>query len=753
MGQEKSRSIKWVIIFLVLLSFTNAVVAVEETKLQWANGVSGVLKENGVLSHNGYSVKVVAFNAPVESDKYKPIPVEPVEAYVGLNISKNDTLIETAMLGRGEYFVTKDRELKVTAADFPPSSGKEWLYESYSPWVRLELSPRGKPKLEAVLNMDDEYLSAPNTEITAKITLKNTGTADADEVDLILKTELPLLKGEMSFHYLTIKKGTEISETVVFSSPIISELKSYNIFANASGIDAKKISYKSNVSKTVYITPLPIQQPSLKKSTSAKIYLKDHTMVSLSFKNNMNSELKNVSITDYLAPGFVQISNNTLHWEVDVPPNGEWYYRYIVKSTKAHNDGILLPATKAEFKIKNEYYMVQSNRPEITVYGPNIDISKQSDVSEIDPYGTITVTVTTRNNGSTPSKVTIKDDLPQEVTLVSGSTSKEEYLEANKETSFSYTIQSETDQPVRLPPATAEFFELGDRGTKANTVSNEVLISIKPAQTPEPTPSPVPETPVNSTDIEPAMEDVLTGVNVTKVPMQPDIVKPVTSVPEIDGNAILNILVGCDNIGNNEPRINVVSDVCNFEKTIDHSVKNEEPGYQNDASGKINEPQVIRSEPSDNLVKNPGFESGGNMPIDWTLVPIGENVPEWDTESHTGERSVMISIPGTTDLISGYPQSGHITVKASTTYTFSAFGKTLESGGTNLPVVRVVELDTNKNWVRQTNLPEFSKGTNDWTQKKVDIQTDPKTAYIYVMANIWNGYGTFWVDDMELRQK
>jgi hypothetical protein len=68
-------------------------------------------------------------------------------------------------------------------------------------------------------------------------------------------------------------------------------------------------------------------------------------------------------------------------------------------------------------------------------------------------------------------------------------------------------------------------------------------------------------------------------------------------------------------------------------------------------------------------------------------------------------------------------------------------------------VVRVTELDANQQWLRQTNLPDFGRGTNDWTQKTVDFKTGPDTSYLYVYANIWNGTGTFWVDDVELKEK
>jgi len=70
-----------------------------------------------------------------------------------------------------------------------------------------------------------------------------------------------------------------------------------------------------------------------------------------------------------------------------------------------------------------------------------------------------------------------------------------------------------------------------------------------------------------------------------------------------------------------------------------------------------------------------------------------------------------------------------------------------------MPTITIGELDADKNLLRLTNLPLFSRGTNDWEQKTVEFQTGSNTSYIYVYANIWGGYGTFWMDDVTLSLK
>ncbi|MCX9082448.1 MAG: hypothetical protein OIN83_09655, partial [Candidatus Methanoperedens sp.] len=91
--------------------------------------------------------------------------------------------------------------------------------------------------------------------------------------------------------------------------------------------------------------------------------------------------------------------------------------------------------------------------------------------------------------------------------------------------------------------------------------------------------------------------------------------------------------------------------------------------------------------------------------------------PTWSNISHSGSKSIEINIPGTTDSNSGYPESDRIIVQPSTTYTFSAWGKTQDVNGTNLPTITFGELDADKNLLQVASLPVFNRGTNDWEQK------------------------------------
>jgi hypothetical protein len=153
-----------------------------------------------------------------------------------------------------------------------------------------------------------------------------------------------------------------------------------------------------------------------------------------------------------------------------------------------------------------------------------------------------------------------------------------------------------------------------------------------------------------------------------------------------------------------------------------------------------------------NLVANPGFESGTKAPLNWTFVTKNGITPLWDTVSYSGLKSINISVPGTTSRYSGIIVSNFISARPGQNYTFSAWVKTQNTGGTNAPIAKVVEADVNGYWLRETTLT-FGKGTYAWSQQIKNFRTGPNTAIFYVTAGIYNGYGTIWVDDVSLSLK
>lgn len=152
---------------------------------------------------------------------------------------------------------------------------------------------------------------------------------------------------------------------------------------------------------------------------------------------------------------------------------------------------------------------------------------------------------------------------------------------------------------------------------------------------------------------------------------------------------------------------------------------------------------------SENLIANPGFETvSGDVPLNWALVGGAGTVVYDASEGHDRPGSIKVDVPGTADVKSGYPKSDLIDAKPGTMYTFSAWGKSSGVDGSHSPAVRVVELDSSSGWITQHNLV-FDRDS-DWQEKKTSFTTSSDVSKLYVYANIWESYGTFWVDDVTL---
>lgn len=485
---------------LLLLTFVFFIPAqaYEESQLQWAQGTSAKLQRGDVLTYNGYTIEAVMFPSPVESDRYNEAPAEPVEGFVGVNISKNGVFISKTTLMLGDFYILPDGELRVIAKTLPARNGKEWLYESYTPWAVIEVNPRGIPDLQILIDTDEEkYVSSPSNEIVATLYIENSGQADLTNVDVDLETPLELKRGVLKYHYEIVKKGEAITETIIFHPPIIQEQKMYKIVANVTGFDVKDLYYSAISQKDITITIEPERGLSLRKTTFSKLYLKDTAMVTLSLKNNGKETASNVTIKDSIPKEFKLIGNKTFNWIIDLPAGGEWTYRYLVKPVEANKDGILFPSATADYKIGKETYGIRSNQPKVRVNGPKIVLSKKTDVSEIDINETVNILkimVTAENTGNTPTQVFINDKLPENATIIEGNNTYEAFLEAGKKISYDYTVQVDSAPPFIIPSANADYFELGTTGMKISTKSQELEIKVKKPEIilPEPTPEIIP---------------------------------------------------------------------------------------------------------------------------------------------------------------------------------------------------------------------------------------------------------------------
>ena len=155
---------------------------------------------------------------------------------------------------------------------------------------------------------------------------------------------------------------------------------------------------------------------------------------------------------------------------------------------------------------------------------------------------------------------------------------------------------------------------------------------------------------------------------------------------------------------------------------------------------------------SENYVINPEFDDETNgVPDHWSFVQNAGVVIYDETVGHITPGCVKISIGGATNAISGNLESELIDVEPGEVYNASAWGMTTGIGPSHNAAVRVIEIDSNNNVMVRHNLV-FSKDSSGWEKRSTIFKTSAETSKLYVLANIWDSYGTFWVDDIKINK-
>jgi hypothetical protein len=160
---------------------------------------------------------------------------------------------------------------------------------------------------------------------------------------------------------------------------------------------------------------------------------------------------------------------------------------------------------------------------------------------------------------------------------------------------------------------------------------------------------------------------------------------------------------------------------------------------------------------SNNVAPNWSFETGTTLPSNWTLGTSSMGTWTWDSSTaEDGQHSAKLVVSGTTGVQSPTLVSGKFSLNPNISYIFSAWMKSSGVGGLYPPYLYVVELDANGAVLKTSTGASVQHGlkgpaaTSGWTQTSLTFKTDPRCAKAYIYANIYNGYGTVWVDAIKL---
>jgi uncharacterized repeat protein (TIGR01451 family) len=428
-------------------------------------------------------VKALQFPSPVQgykNGKGEIIPDTPVDPMVYLEVYKDGNFLREVLLTmQSGPDIDSDYEVRISGMGFLSGNSKEWVQEYYNPWAEVAISLRGKPKLEATVSTDKStYTSSSSQVITAKVSVTNNGDAVAKNVEVTLNIDDLKLRGgstdQLHHTYMELKKGETKSFEVILIVPDLLDQKSYNLTVDTKSFDVKNLEYKSE-GKASIIVAIKQDYFTVSKSIKDRIYLKDIIMVRLTIGNSGTYDMKDIVLMDSTNPNFELKSDTPMFWNIPVLHPGEWKdIGYSIKPLETSLTGFAIPAATAGFTVNGRQYNISSDTTTVLVNGPKIIINKTAEKENANISDDVTVTVSIKNIGNIPTRIEAMDFLPENVSLVSGSTTLEStFLELNTPVGFSYIIRMNTWEDIELPAAVARYTGVEYRGMTRSSVESE----------------------------------------------------------------------------------------------------------------------------------------------------------------------------------------------------------------------------------------------------------------------------------------
>jgi len=490
------------VIFLFLLTGISKAADFNKNEIEWDNRTQGTLYRGESFSSDQYAVRAVQFFGPVPGIKnlqgnIVPDPDFIVNPSVNLEIYKNGVFITETILNMSGPYIDPDYEYRVSVIEFPIRSSREWVYEYYKPWAKIIIEKRAKPELEVrIITEKDPYTSYSDSKIHARVNIINKGGAFVKNVDVNLNIgELKLASNdlrELHKSFQRIDRHAVGGYDVIMYIPELTEDRTYLLSADVKGYDVKGLEYTTSNSSNVTVKTEFEHYFRLSKSAKDRIYLGDNDVVKIIASNAGVYDIYNITIKDSINENFELEQNSTLEWNIpQLKPGQDWETTYRIMPLRTDINGFKIPEAIAKITVNDRPYKVTSEEPNIIVNGPIILLNKTVDKEFAYINEDVMVTVSINNIGNIPTRVEVKDMIPEGVRIVSGETSLGAiFLELNEPRGFSYIIRRDTEAEIQLPPAMANFTDIVIRGEKwSKILSNRPNITFLDTSKPKPTSS------------------------------------------------------------------------------------------------------------------------------------------------------------------------------------------------------------------------------------------------------------------------
>lgn len=477
-----------VIPILVIVLMTSHHVSANDKNIKWSEGgdTYRLTPIDNTITEKDYTIKAVNFPPPVRGERTIDGGVRPerptgsfVEIELYKDIINNTNPIGTFGLGINDEYITPNKDLRITISDIPSSISQDWVYEYYNPWATIRVQTRSVPNLDIQItltdyagNSIDEDNIKSGDNIKASIKIRNTGDDTVHGANFVVAPDSQLLKNVIMTNTLKdyiyqLNEDEEKTIDVSLKAPVSLEDMSYNIDVNITGYDAEDVEHSFSTSKIIKVGG-EIESIYVEKSMERNTtYLKEYAHVILSVVNRGHMTMSNIQVHDTIPYGLVGIKDNSIYNDASynftdivlnrsyLGPSDSWEIAYKLKPVKP---GIyVLPKFEANFSVGGKYLSTTSSEVGFRVFGPKVILNK----SAIDMgNGVLQVVVKAKNVGNGFTKIVIKDQLPDNATLMLGEMSLSTSLDVGVEKYMSYTIKVPYANIAgsMWPPARADYY-------------------------------------------------------------------------------------------------------------------------------------------------------------------------------------------------------------------------------------------------------------------------------------------------------
>ncbi|MBU3965979.1 MAG: hypothetical protein KKG76_01180 [Euryarchaeota archaeon] len=314
-----------------------------------------------------------------------------------------------------------------------------------------------------------------NDEIPMEISVTNYGDAEAQSPVLYIDTDGLLFEFGKPNYQLSTLMGKDQTGFIGQSNqtiklklkfPIHPEKLTYTVHAYVKGVKNNDIYYHDDIKNITLLPSIGLQKsvtkesslidrkdiesiyPSIDPDEISRWLQSRYIFVTLGVTNYQNYEIKKVNLYDTLHKQFLT-ENNSLNWTFDLKTGETKEFTYRIWTDRPGKFSI--PSAFLTYSDLNMTWNLISNNPSTEVHGPCIQIFKKSDKPVITKGNNTNITITLRNSGDMPSKVTVNDSLPENATLLEGRLHYEGNILPKESALFSYMISIDYEGQVELP--------------------------------------------------------------------------------------------------------------------------------------------------------------------------------------------------------------------------------------------------------------------------------------------------------------